>query len=53
MKKGQRSKGTKASKSAVRDLSPRKAGQVKAGRSDIGQKLQFQLNEANNIYNRG
>jgi len=41
-------------KRRVRDLPARggKAAQAKGGaRSDIGQKLQFQLNEANSIYN--
>jgi hypothetical protein len=45
MKKTHSTKRTKARKSTVKDLSPRKAGRVKAGagRSDIGQKLQIPL----------
>jgi hypothetical protein len=51
MFKDQSSKRTEVHKSALRDLSLRNADQVKAGaRSDLGQKLQFQLQEANNIY---
>jgi hypothetical protein len=48
------SKAKARSKYALKDL-PASGGQavkVKGERSDIGQKLQFQLNEANSIYNR-
>jgi hypothetical protein len=43
MKKTHGTKRAKARKSTVKDLSPRKAGHIKAGRSDIGQKLQSGL----------
>jgi hypothetical protein len=38
---------------AMKDLSARKDRGVQGGRSDLGQKLQLTLQEANNIYMRG
>lgn len=53
MKKSASSKRSKPPKAKVRDLSPRPTSDPKGGAlSDLGQKLQFQLQEANNIYQR-
>jgi hypothetical protein len=46
------SKRTKSTRAKVRDLTPRNTKDAKGGRSDLGQKLQIQLTEANNIYTR-
>ena len=52
MKNGSR-KARSSSTRAMKDLAARKGRSVTGGaRSDIGQKLQLQLNEANSIYSR-
>ena len=52
MKMSPSSKRSKPPKAKVRNLTPRRTSGPKGGMSDLGQKLQLTLQEANSIYTR-